>query len=91
VLTLAPVPDPAAVVLLPDAGYLELLALALVAALVWAAVERHRHRAQARDRERWEIGYWHLLATATCPLCGSRTEPQHTATPRHEPHRGDFT
>ncbi len=89
-LTPAPVPDPAAVVLLPDAGWIELLALALVAALVWAVVERHRHRVEARDRERWEIGYWHVLATATCPLCGSRMEPEHSPTPMHETHRGDL-
>jgi len=91
VLTPAPVPDPAAVVLLPDAGWIELLAFALLAAFSWAVVERHRHRAEARDRERWEIGYWHVLATATCPLCGSRMEPEHSLTPMHETHRGDLT
>ncbi len=90
-LTVAPVPDPAAVVLLPDAGWIELLAFALLAALLWAVVERHRHQVEARDRERWEIGYWHVLATATCPLCGSRMEPDHSLTPMHEAHRGDLT
>jgi len=90
VLTPSPVPDPAALVLLPDARYIELLVLALVAVLAWAVLERHRHRVEARDRGRWEVAYWHVLATATCPLCGCRLEPEHAAAPMHEAHKGDL-
>lgn len=89
-LTPTPFPDPAALVLLPESGYLELLALALVVAVSWLIVERHRGRVEARDRGRWELAYWHLLATATCPLCGSRMEPAPT-TPAHEARRGDLS
>jgi len=94
VLTPTPIPDPAAFVLLPGAGYIELLTFALTAAVVWLVLEHRRRRAQTRDltreRWRWELAYWHLLATATCPLCGSRMEPERTA-PLHEASRGELS
>jgi len=90
VLTPTPVPDPAAFVPLPGAGYIELLTLALAVVLVWLVLEHRRRRGQTRDSWRWELAYWHLLATATCPLCGSRMEPERTA-PVREASRGDLS
>ncbi len=89
-LTLAPVTDPAAVVLLPDAGWIELLALALLAALGWVVVERHRHRVEAGTGSagRSVTGTSWRLRPARCAAPG--WSPEHSPTPMHEAHRGDL-
>ena len=45
----------------------------LLAALVAALWLLHR---RARTGHRWQLAYWHLMATARCGLCGSRMEPE---------------
>lgn len=59
----------------------------LLAALTAALWLLHR---RAGTGHRWQLAYWHLMATARCGLCGSRMEPEPTPTqpapPRQAPH-----
>lgn len=52
-------------------GAVVVLLVALAAAL-WLLLRR------ARTEHRWQLAYWHLMATARCGLCGSRIEPEPT-------------
>lgn len=70
------------------------LTLAAVALLLWALAERRRCSTEAERTHGWREAYAWLLATATCPLCGSRLEPgpvdPQPSHPTHEPHRGEL-
>lgn len=92
-MTPPPVDAPAVVDASSAGLHLALVALTLaaVALLLWALAERRRYRIQAEHAHGWREAYAWLLATAACPLCGSRMEPgSATAHPVHEPHREDL-
>ena len=44
--------------------------LVALAAALWLLLRR------IRAGHRWQLAYWHLMATARCGLCGSRMEPE---------------
>jgi hypothetical protein len=54
-----------------------LLVVALTVVGLWA----FRERAAAKASAQWQVCYWHLMATARCPLCGSRMEPEPAPAP----------
>jgi hypothetical protein len=60
---------------------LVLAVFALIGVLVWAVNEHTAVRGAIASRDEWRLGYWHLMATAKCPLCGSRMEPEPTPAP----------
>ena len=51
-----------------------LWAAALLLAALVAALGLLLRR--VRTGHRWQLAYWHLMATARCGLCGSRMEPE---------------
>lgn len=66
------------------------LVIALITAVAWAVLERYRWLKEREETHDWRTSYWHLLATARCPLCGTRAEPETAPPVEQEPSRKEL-